>query len=64
MREYPAASLKGLFQEEHSPDGNLQEKRFIRYAGFGGYNRVGALIQQVGNGTYEIPSAYGAPLAV
>jgi len=64
MREYPASSLKGLFQEDHSPDGNLEEHRFIRYAGFGGYNRVGALIQQVGNGSYEIPSAYGAPLAV
>ncbi len=64
MREYAAASLKGLFQEDHSPDGNLEEKRFIRYAGFGCYNRVGALIQQVGNATYEIPTGYDAPLAV
>lgn len=64
QREYPAASLKGLFQEDHSPDGNLEEHRFIRYCGFGSYNRVGALIQQVGNATYEIPAGYGAPLAV
>ena len=64
MREYPAGELKGFFQEENSPDGNLQEHRFIRYAGFGSYNRVGALISQVGNATYEIPAAYNAPLAV
>ena len=64
QREYPAAGLKGLFQEDHSPDGNLEEHRFIRYAGFGAYNRVGALIQQIGNATYEIPSGYDAPLAV
>lgn len=64
QREYPAASLKGLFQEEHSPDGNLEETRWIRYCGFGGYNRVGALVYQVGNATYEVPTGYDAPLAV
>lgn len=64
MREYPVASLQGLFQEEHSPDGNLQEHRFIRYAGFGAYNRVGALVYRVGNGSYAVPTGYDAPLAV
>ncbi len=64
MREYPAASLKGLFQEDVSPDGNLEEHRFIRYAGFGAYNRVAALVQQIGNATYEIPTDYTAPLQV
>ena len=64
MREYPAASLKGFFQEDNSPDGNLEEHRFIRYAGFGGFNRVAVVVQQVGNSTYEIPSGYSTPLAV
>jgi len=64
MREYPAAELQGLFQEEASPDGNLRENRFIRYAGFGAYNRVAAVVQQIGNATYQIPTGYDAPLAV
>ena len=66
MREYPAASLKGLFRENHSPDGNLQENRFIRYAGFGAYNRVGAMVYFVsaGDTTYDIPTGYTNPLAV
>ena len=64
MREYPAAELQGLFQEDNSPDGNRMERRFIRYAGFGAYNRVGAVVQQIGNATYQIPTGYETPLAV
>ena len=64
MREYPAAALQGLFTENHSPDGNLNEYRFIRYAGFGAYNRVGALAFRIGNGSYAIPTGYATPLAV
>jgi hypothetical protein len=64
MRQYPAAELQGLFQETHTPDGNLQETRFIRYAGFGVMNRIAAVVQRVGNGTYAIPTGYSAPLAV
>ncbi len=64
MREYPASELKSFFQEENSPDGNLQEHRFIRYAGFGAYNRVGVVVQQIGNATYEIPTGHETPLAV
>lgn len=64
MREYAAASLKGLFAEEHSPDGNLMENRLIRYAGFGAYNRVGALAYRIGNASYAIPTGYDAPLAI
>lgn len=64
MREYDASSLQGLFQEENSPDGNLQEHRFIRYAGFGAWNRVAAHATFIGNATYQVPSAYDAPLNV
>lgn len=64
MREYPSASLQGLFVENNSPDGNLQETRFIRYSGFGARNRVGAVVYRVGNGAYAIPSGYTNPLAV
>ena len=64
MREYPASELKGLFQEQNSPDGNRLERRFIRYAGFGAFNRIAAMVYQVGNATYEIPTGLETPLAV
>jgi hypothetical protein len=64
MREYAAASLQGFFAENHSPDGNLQEVRMIRYCGFGVANRVAAVVYYVGGGAYAIPTGYGAPLSV
>lgn len=66
MREYPDASIQGLFPENFSPDGNRQERRFIRYAGFGARNRTAALAYFVsaGDTTYDTPAAYDAPLAV
>ena len=63
MREYPAPALQGFFQENHSPDGNLLERRFIRYAGFGAYNRVGAVVFEPSQaGAYSIPTGYTTPL--
>jgi hypothetical protein len=64
MREYPAASLQGLFVENYSPDGNLNEYRFIRYAGFGAYNRTAALAFRIGNAAWANPAGYSTPLAV
>jgi hypothetical protein len=64
MREYPATRLQGFFMENHSPDGNLQVTRMLRYAGFGVSNRVAALVMRIGNGTYAIPTGYDAPLGV
>lgn len=58
-RQYPAASVQGLFQETHSPDGNHLETRFLRYGGYGVRNRVAALVMQVGvaaGGTYTAPT--------
>jgi hypothetical protein len=63
MRQYPAASIQGLFPEFFSPDGNLKSFRSIRFAGFGALNRVGACIQRIGNGSYAIPTGFTAPLA-
>lgn len=64
MRQYPAPALQGFFTERDPGDGNLQEVRMIRYAGFGVHNRIGALVYRIGNGAYAIPTGYGAPLAV
>jgi hypothetical protein len=64
MREYPSAALQGFFPEMHSPDGNLQVTRMLRYAGFGVANRIAALAYRVGNASYAIPTGYDAPLGV
>jgi hypothetical protein len=64
MREYDAPELRGFFPENHSPDGNIQEMRMIRYAGYGALNRVAAVVQRIGNASYAIPSGYTNPLAV
>ncbi len=64
MREYDAPELQGLFNEFNSPDGNLEEVRFLRYAGFGCFNRTAALVRRCGNGSYAVPTGYDAPLAI
>jgi hypothetical protein len=65
MREYPAPELQGLFPEFQDVDGNRHLNKFIRYAGFGVQNRVGALVYYVGvSDTYAIPTGYTAPLKV
>lgn len=62
MREWDDATLQGLFPEYHSPDGNLNLNRFLRYAGFGVYNRVAAVVQRIGNASYEPPAGFSTPL--
>lgn len=64
MREYEEQQLQGLFPEFQDVDGNRHLQKFIRYAGFGIMNRVGAVVQRIGNGTYAIPPGYTAPLPV
>lgn len=65
MRQEPEAELQGLYTQTFSSDGNLQEFRFRRNAGFGVKNRIGAVVDYVGvSGSYSIPSGYTAPLAV
>ena len=58
MREYEAASLQGFFPENFDVDGNHQGARLIRYCGFGVANRVGAVVQYIGSGTYAEPTGY------
>lgn len=62
MREEPEPELQGFFPEYFSPDGNLQETRMLRMAGFGVQNRIAAAVYRIGNGSYAIPTGYSAPL--
>jgi hypothetical protein len=63
-REHPEPALQGLFVENHSPDGNIVETRMIEMNGYGVMNRIGALVYQIGNAEYQIPTGYDAPLAM
>lgn len=65
FREHEEPELQGLFEEIFSSDGNLKETRFIRYGGFGGWNRIAAVVQRIGNAAYAPPAGYTSmPLPV
>lgn len=64
MREHPESELQGLFPEFQDVNGNQHLNKFIRMAGFGAHNRVGALVYRIGNASYAIPTGFTAPLAV
>jgi hypothetical protein len=62
MRQDPEAELQGFRlggQIDHYP---YFEQQWFRRAGFGSWNRVGACITRVGNGSYAIPTGYGSPM--
>lgn len=62
MRQEPEASLQGFTAVAERNDHPYYERQFQRIAGFGGWNRVGAFVQRVGNGAYAIPTGYTSPM--
>ena len=62
MREEPEPVLRGFNRVAERNDYPFFESQYLRIAGFGTQNRVGAVIQRVGNGAYAIPTNYTAPL--
>ena len=63
MREEMEASLRGFNRVAERNDHPFYESQYLRIAGFGANNRVGALVQRIGNGSYAIPTNYPSPLA-
>lgn len=64
IRQYPQAALRGLVnQGEPMSQFPYRQNNYVRALGFGGKNRVGAVVFRVGNGTYAAPTGYTAPLA-
>jgi hypothetical protein len=61
MRELEAEELRGLVRESEIRAG-MEEIRFYRSAGFGVWNRTGAVALYVGGATYTVPAGYDAPL--
>lgn len=62
MREDSEASLQGFRQVGTRQDHPFYESQWIRRAGFGALNRVGALAYRVGNAAYAIPANYTSPM--
>jgi len=62
MREHEEASLQGFNLVAQRDDHPFYESQWLRYAGFGGYNRVGAVVTRVSNGSYAIPTNYTVPM--
>lgn len=61
MREDPEASLRGFNKVADRDDHPFYERQYLRRAGFGAWNRAGAVVQRIGNGTYAIPTGYANP---
>ena len=62
MRQDPEPELQGFKRVAERNDHPFYESQWLRRAGFGARNRVGAVVMRVGNGTYAIPSNYTAPI--
>ena len=63
MRQEPEPSLQGFTRVASRDDYPFYESQYLRLAGFGAQNRVGALVMRVGNGSYAIPTNYTSPMA-
>lgn len=63
MRQHPEAELQGFNMVASRDDHPFYESVWERYAGFGGWNRVGAVVYRIGNASYAIPTNYTSPMA-
>lgn len=63
MREDAEAELTGFRQVATFNEHPFYRSDWQRRAGFGAYNRVGAVVQRVGTGSYAIPTNYTSPMA-
>jgi len=62
MRQEPEPQLQGFHMAAERSDHPYWEEQWVRFAGFGAFNRVGAVVQRFGNGTYAVPTGYTAPI--
>lgn len=63
MREDPEAELRGFNRVAERDNHPFYESQWMRRAGFGARNRVGAVVMRIGNGTYAVPTGYTSPMA-
>ncbi len=62
MRQEAEGSLQGFTRVAERNDHPFYESQYLRSAGFGAQNRVGALVYRISNGAYAVPTGYSSPL--
>jgi hypothetical protein len=62
MREEDVDSLRGFKKVAQRDDHPFYESQWLRIAGFGAFNRVGAVVYRIGNASYAVPTNYGVPM--
>lgn len=55
-------SLRGFIEVEGNQDFPWYQRNWIRQVGYGAWNRVGALVMRIGNGSYAVPTGYASPM--
>lgn len=62
MRQDPEESLRGFRAVAEREDFPFWERQYFRRAGFGVWNRVGAVAYRIGNAAYATPTNYQSPM--
>jgi hypothetical protein len=52
----------GMVEAPRNEDWPWFQRNFVRKTGYGAWNRVGALVYRVGNGTYAVPTNFSSPM--
>lgn len=61
-RVSPVAALQGFVEMDSNRDFPWYQRNWLRKAGYGIWNRVGAMAVRIGNGTYAAPTGYTMPM--
>jgi hypothetical protein len=61
-RLFDNAQLQGFRSMGERNDWPYFESQWARYEGYGAFNRLGAVIVRVGNGSYAVPTNYTVPM--
>jgi len=62
MREDEEQELRGFKQVATRDNHPFMESQYMRRAGFGAWNRVGATVTRISNVTYAVPTNYTPPI--
>lgn len=62
MRQHPNAALQGFKEVDQRRDYPWYERQYLRMAGFGAWNRVGAIVYRTDSASYAIPTGYSSPM--
>lgn len=62
QREDPEDVLRGFNRVADRNDHPFYESQWLRRAGFGAWNRVGAFVFEASDASYDVPTGYAAPI--